>query len=214
MSEYASVIKEGFHEYSEGIQNFVLDIFNECENKITDGIMVELSKKEDESSAFNFLKSQGYNISYAEFEQYYEDTKNIISDNEELLRRLMEEESTSELSDDDLEGVAGGINWKAVGIGVGVGLVVGVLVAATLLCPVAAPATGPAIVGITTAGWGIGAVAGGAAAAATVGTGAAIGGGLAAGAAAGVLVGGGVAIVDSADNDSNSGPSMPGHKVY
>jgi hypothetical protein len=216
MSEYASVIKESFHEYGEGIQSFVLDILNECENKITDGIMAELSKKEDESSAFNFLKSQGYNISYTEFERYYEDSKSVINDNEDLLRRLMEEESTSELSDEDLEGVAGGINWRAVGIGVGVGLAVAALIVVTAACPVAAPATGPAIVGITTAGWGIGAVAGAGAAAgaATVGVGAAVGAGVAAGAATGALVGGAVAAADSAAEASSSDSGPRSYKAF
>ncbi len=213
MSEYASVIKEGLSGYGEEIQRFILDVFSECENSIRDGLMVELSKKEDESSAFNFLKSQGYEISYAEFEQYYEESKKIMNENEALLNRMMEEDSTSELSDDELENVAGGINWKAVGIGVGVGLIVGTLVAVTIICPVAAPATGPAVFGITTAGWGASAVVGATAAAATVGTAGAVGMGVAAGVVAGGTAGA-IAAGGGSDPGGSAGSNPMSHKVY
>lgn len=215
MSQYAAEIKKGLYEYGEEIQRFVLDMVNECENNIRDGLMVELSKQVDESSAFNFLKGQGYNVSYDEFERYYEDAQKYMNDNEDLLNRLMEEETTMELSDDDLENVAGGRwTWKKTVAAVGIGLVVGGLVAVTVFCPPVAAATGPAIFGITTAGWGASAVAGAAVAgSAAVGAGAAAGIGAVAGVVAGAATAGVIAAFDP-DITPSSEPSGGGRKVY
>jgi len=77
---------------------------------VSDGLLAELSKKEDESDVFNFMKSQGYNITYGEFETYYNDAKKLSNIEVDHLETPPEEAGSSELSDDALENVSGGIN--------------------------------------------------------------------------------------------------------
>ena len=96
--------------YSAEIKRFINDLGKEYEDEVSDGLLAELSKKEDESDVFNFMKSQGYNITYGEFETYYNDAKKLSNIEVDHLETPPEEAGSSELSDDALENVSGGIN--------------------------------------------------------------------------------------------------------
>jgi hypothetical protein len=96
--------------YSTEIRRFINDLGKEYEDEVSDGLLAELSKKEDENDVFNFMKSQGYNITYGEFETYYNDAKKLSNIEVDHLETPLEEAGSSELSDDTLESVSGGIN--------------------------------------------------------------------------------------------------------
>jgi hypothetical protein len=100
-------------QFSEETQRLLKDLFKECENETTDGLLMELSKQDNENDAFNHLKNQGYDITYDEFKDYYEDLEQKVRDSITLLHDLSVEGDVSELSESILEHVTGGVNIKA-----------------------------------------------------------------------------------------------------
>ena len=153
MSEITLQTARTFGDYPEGIQKLFLDIKEEVESGLKDGIGMRLaSQKGEASEVYGFLKDQGYDITYKDFNIFYEDSLKIIEDNETALERMMEEQSTQELSDNDLEQVAGGSgwwkkNWKKVAIGAGAVLVVAAVTVMT--CGVAGVAAAGAAASMT-----------------------------------------------------------------
>lgn len=121
MSTMALQTNKSINDYGAGIKKLLLDIKKEIEDGTKDGIGMQLaSQKGDEASVYNFLKNQGYEITYKDFLIFNKDSKKIVEENEKALRSMLEEQKSEELSDSDLEQVAGGLEWwqwLLVGIG-------------------------------------------------------------------------------------------------
>lgn len=166
MNTYNLVIEKKIDQYSEPIQRFMMDVAKECDDRITDGLLVEISKLRDGSSAYNYLISQGYDMAYDEFTAFYQDTKKIMTENESILERIVEENKASELSDEDLEAVAGGrIGLGTIAnasiVGAGAVLMVGSLALVTTVVTGSAALTAASAVisGEESLEWGVGFVA-------------------------------------------------------
>jgi len=151
MHNHRFVVDKSFDDYSGELQRFILDVAKEYASETSEGLLTELARQEDENSAFNLLKSQGYDIAYDEFMSYYVDVKKIITDNENFLGSMMKEDSATELSEIELENVAGGRSFlnratmAIIGSAIGGEIIVGSLVAAHVVAPIAGYVTSQAL---------------------------------------------------------------------
>ena len=92
---------EDIFNYSEDFKKIISEMFKEMKNGITDGLLCKTSGIEDERNLLLICKSEGYNIT--------------LNDCFEFIRGLKEMVKIKldrELSDVELEMVAGGINIK------------------------------------------------------------------------------------------------------
>lgn len=126
MSTMVFQTNKSINEYGLGIRKLLLDIKEEIENGTKDGIGMQLaSQSGDETSVYNFIKNQGYDVTYKDFLIFHKDSKKIVEDNGETIKSLIEEQKSEELSDSDLEQVAGGLNWwQWILVGIGAALVI------------------------------------------------------------------------------------------
>jgi hypothetical protein len=113
-------------DYGKGIKKLLLDISEEIKNNIKDGIGMQIaSQNGDEASVYNFIKKQGYEVNYKDFLAFHKDGMKMVNENEEAIKMMLEEQKTEELSDSDLEQVAGGMGWLGwLLIGIGAALVI------------------------------------------------------------------------------------------
>ena len=159
-------------KYSENVKKLIHDINDEVIKGIKDGFAYKLASVEnDEAKLYAFLKNEGYDITYKEFTGFINDCKDTIKLNEQFIHEATSEHSSVELSDSDLEQVAGGMNWwQWLLVGIGAALVTAaIILTAGLATPlIAAAATGVAVTGATVAGF-VGAAAGVAVTAAVAG---------------------------------------------
>jgi len=144
------VLTKGLADYAEGIQKLAMDLKKEAEQGIKDGLIYTLGKQEDdEMKVYEYIKNEGYVINYKDFQGFIGDARAIINENEAFFMNIVQETFSEELSEDDLEQVAGGgwfkNNWKKVLMGIGALMVV-------------------AAIGILTCGVGLAAITGAAAA--------------------------------------------------
>lgn len=149
-------LKRGMEDYGDGIKKLLTDIKYEIENNIRDGIGIKLaSENESEVKTYNFLKNQGYDMSYKEFYEFYKESQVIVENNYDLIEKALEEQESSELNDDELEVVAGGKgwfkkNWKKVAVGAGIALLLGAAIVVTGgLAGVAAAGAAASTVGLS-----------------------------------------------------------------
>lgn len=158
---YSMTMVRPVEDYAQGIQKLFGDIYDEISRDIKDGVMHNLLTIEDETQSYNFLKNQGYDISYKDFLEFVEDCRTNLFENADMIGRFIveNEQSVQELDDEDLERVAGGGlgNWiksHKKEIIIGAAIVAGVVaVAATTAlvistCGAAAPAAA-AVVSVT-----------------------------------------------------------------
>lgn len=109
--EYSIKINKDMNSYSNDIKRLIIDISREIEKDVKDGIAGILSSsKKNEVELYEFIKDQGYAITYKDYQEFYEDCKEMIEINLDEVEKMIknEEASTEELSDDQLEIVSGG----------------------------------------------------------------------------------------------------------
>ena len=133
MSALALKTSKSINDYGEGIKKLLLDIAEDMKNDIKDGVGIKLAAQNgDEASVYSFLKNQGYEINYKDFLLFQEDSKKIVNDNEEAIKGMIAEQKSEELSDSDLEQVAGGMNWwQWLLVGIGAALVIAAITIVT-----------------------------------------------------------------------------------
>ncbi len=127
MRELTLKTNKTIDDYSEGIGKLLFDIADEIKNEVKDGIGIKLaSQSGDEASVYNFLKNEGYDITYKDFLSFNQDSKKIVEENEDAIKNMLLEQKSEELNDNDLEQVAGGKMkwWQWALIGVGAALVI------------------------------------------------------------------------------------------
>lgn len=141
MSEQIVYGNKNFENYSKDLLKLIVDISEEMNKGIQDGLTFKLGRVEnDEVKLHNFVRNEGYDITYKEFTDFIVDAKDLITKNSDFidsaLAEKIEELSSEELSDDDLEQVSGGKmkwwNWLLIGVAA-----VAVAVACVVLAPVA-----------------------------------------------------------------------------
>jgi lactobin A/cerein 7B family class IIb bacteriocin len=163
MAEQTLFISRNAVNYSTGLVKLINDISNEMTTGIRDGLASRLGGVEnDEAKLYAFIKNEGYPISYKEFTSFLVDAKEMVQQNEAFIRGAAADQTaesrSEELSDQDLEQVAGGgLPWWA-----------WLLIAAAALLVVAACLVCPVLIGVVGAGLGA-AVAGGLGAGLTIG---------------------------------------------
>lgn len=166
---------------------------------IRDGLASRLGGVEnDEAKLYAFIKNEGYPISYKEFTSFLVDAKEMVQQNEAFIQGAAAdqtaESSTEELSDQDLEQVAGGgLAWWAWLLIACAALIV---VAACLVCPVLIGVVGAGLGATVGAALGAGVAIGTIATAALASTSVAIATGAAVAVAGAVVAG--VAVVGAA----------------
>ena len=182
---------EWVNTHNPNFKRLFTDLGEEMNKGIKDGMAYRLANTEnDETKIFAFIKNEGYDIPYKEFAEFTEVCKGVVVDNEDFLKNAMQEQMSEELSDSDLEQVAGGKKlpkWAIALIAIGIAIVIAAAVVFTFGAgAVVAAAGGAAFVALAGASIGLG---GGAIAATVVGTTAgAIGVGVALGVAGGGLM--------------------------
>lgn len=183
MAEQILYISENAKNYSAGLKKLIQDISEEMTNGIKDGLAYKLARVEnEEAKLYSFIKNEGYGISYKEFTGFLSDAKEIITANADFIEGALAdtkmEQSSEELSDSDLEQVAGGgmkwWQWLLVGIAA-----VAIVVACVCIASVVAS------VGACLATVGVGAIAAGGLAGLVIATNPAIVAGIVAGVAIG-----------------------------
>ncbi len=130
MSEQVFYYSSNAQNYSDNLKKLLRDIYDEVDKGIQDGLAYKLAGVEDdESKVYSFLKNEGYDITYKEFSDFVNDCNDTIKVNGQLFQDVTNEQMTSELSDSDLEQVAGGMKlWQKLLIGVGAALLVGAII--------------------------------------------------------------------------------------
>lgn len=136
-------------KYSKGIFQLVNDLNEEVKTENKSGIISEISKmNSSEEEIYSFLKNEGYDISYKDYKLFYNDSLKAFGESENEISKVMRETYETELSENDLESVAGGkLSFKKLGLSIGAALVIGGIVVATggvaaVAIVVAAGATG------------------------------------------------------------------------
>ena len=150
---YSITLNKGMNHYSNEIKRLIRDLMVEIEGDVKDGIAHMLSTSQnDEVGTYNFLKTEGYDINYKDYQEFHEDCMDIIETNLDEIERMVraEENSNVELSDEQLETVAGGglkSFWKKHKKKIIVGAVIVVAVAAVATITVATCGVGTAAAG-------------------------------------------------------------------
>lgn len=114
-------------DYSKEMQIFLTDLKKDFEESVKDGILYKLSKMDGEPERiYNFLKNEGYKMTYKDFTTFYDDSLELIGKNGNAINNMMKETYETELTEDDLTDVVGGKLklWQKVAMGAGVGLAV------------------------------------------------------------------------------------------
>jgi hypothetical protein len=155
MSEQVIYFSNNVRSYSKNLKTLIEDISEEMNKGIKDGFAFKLANVEnDDAKMYSFLKNEGYDINYKEFTGFISDCRETIDANEQLIRKVTSEQNSEELSDSDLEQVAGGTSWwKLMLIGIGaVLLLAAVVLSAGLATPLlAAAAIGASSAALTSA---------------------------------------------------------------
>lgn len=172
-------MKTSIQDFSKEVQTLWSDLQAQIKEGKTDGLLEGFSGMDNsEEKLYDFLKESGYDLSVGEFKEFLGFCKAYIEENKETYAKLFTESESCELSEEELESVAGGINLGklaksgAIGAltGAATGGVGGMLIGAKAGIVLGAPATPVGMLVAAGLGAAAGAALGGAGGAAIGGT--------------------------------------------